>query len=358
MKAPDCCELLVTEGSLMHIPSTPYECFTEITHGYTIKNNFTPTLDITPLECIPIQPIFDLYSKDFPVFSNDSEGLLQYSLLIFRRFSLAPQRLMNLLDLIRKNYFSTIPFHNFWHAFSVMQQLFVIAERCSQFSNYLLPVEYSYLLLTGLGHDLGHPGVNNSFLITSKNSLAEKYNNVSVLENFHASVLINLIKITELFETHDQKFMKKLVIEAILSTDMANHKKSCDDFCVTMQKFDKKSVGSRQTFINYVLHCADLGNQAVEFSQAMMWSFKVTQEFNQQITSEKELGIKISNTITIGNNLENIKSMQIGFIDHAILPMWTILHQYIPEVEDHINTIKNNKKKWQELTLEEIMDYN
>src|SRR5581483_1597279 len=50
------------------------------------------------------------------------------------------------------------------------------------------------LLLASIGHDVGHPGVNNDFLIQSKTPLAQLYNDKSVLESFHAMTLFNLMQ--------------------------------------------------------------------------------------------------------------------------------------------------------------------
>ena len=45
-----------------------------------------------------------------------------------------------------------------------------------------------------IGHDVGHPGVNNDFLIKSQTPLAQLYNDKSVLESFHAMTLFNLMQ--------------------------------------------------------------------------------------------------------------------------------------------------------------------
>ncbi len=49
------------------------------------------------------------------------------------------------------------------------------------------------MILAGLAHDVGHPGVNNPFLILSKHDLALRYNDKSPLENMHASVLYEIL---------------------------------------------------------------------------------------------------------------------------------------------------------------------
>jgi hypothetical protein len=50
------------------------------------------------------------------------------------------------------------------------------------------------LLLASIGHDVGHPGVNNDFLIHSQTPLAQLYNDKSVLESFHVMTLFNLMQ--------------------------------------------------------------------------------------------------------------------------------------------------------------------
>ena len=72
-------------------------------------------------------------------------------------------------------------------------------------------------MIASVAHDIGHPGVNNTFLINSNDELAIRYNDISVLENHHASSLFKILefascKILEYFEFSEQKAHKYAMI--------------------------------------------------------------------------------------------------------------------------------------------------
>lgn len=74
------------------------------------------------------------------------------------------------------------------------------------------------LLLASIGHDVGHPGVNNDFLIQSQTPLAQLYNDKSVLESFHVMTLFNLMqkygfKIYECEPPCDTKYSGKFILK-------------------------------------------------------------------------------------------------------------------------------------------------
>eukprot|EP00966_Prymnesium_polylepis_P275054 6355682-Prymnesium_polylepis.1 len=51
------------------------------------------------------------------------------------------------------------------------------------------PTDRLALAVGALGHDIGHTGTNNAFLIASNDERALRYNDRSVLESMHCSFL-------------------------------------------------------------------------------------------------------------------------------------------------------------------------
>ena len=65
-------------------------------------------------------------------------------------------------------------------------------------------------------HDLGHPGLNNDFLIATGDALAVRYNDRAPLENHHASSLFELVTRPELnalaaLTTSERNAFRKMV---------------------------------------------------------------------------------------------------------------------------------------------------
>lgn len=84
------------------------------------------------------------------------------------------------------------------------------------------------LLLSGLCHDVEHPGRTNQFEINSLSSLAIRYNDLSVLENHHIATTFKILmkEGRNMITTSDDKefrLLRRCVIENILATDMKEH---------------------------------------------------------------------------------------------------------------------------------------
>ena len=84
------------------------------------------------------------------------------------------------------------------------------------------PFDALTLLITAIGHDVGHPGVNNAFLITLNAPLAQLYNDRSVLESFHCAAYSQILRRywPAAFQGAE---MRLLMINSILATDMGLH---------------------------------------------------------------------------------------------------------------------------------------
>ena len=346
-KLSECLNTEVNSIEILMISNSVQDCYNEVQKPFKIRSSIEPDLHIPKLTLPRIYESPELQDKDFPVFSMTAEQLTRYSLEIFKDAGFNLEKVNSAISLVAKNYFTTTPFHNFWHGFSVMQGIYVIGQRNSQLDSFLLRDEYFYLLFSAIGHDLCHPGLNNSFLIATKHEVALKYNGVSVLENHHAAVLLEILKKSEVYEENQLKSIKNTIIGAIISTDMTKHKQCCDDFATDMESFDINDKKKRQSFMNYILHCSDLGNQALHFNIASIWSLKILQEFNQQVALEEDKKIKVSEFMKIGCSIEKIKNSQVGVINAIVYPLWKMLSQHIPNIEDFPRTVKKNKKKWE-----------
>jgi len=49
------------------------------------------------------------------------------------------------------------------------------------------------MLISGAMHDVDHPGYNNLYMVNTKSPLAVRYNDISVLENYHIATAFKIM---------------------------------------------------------------------------------------------------------------------------------------------------------------------
>ncbi|CDJ49012.1 cAMP-specific 3',5'-cyclic phosphodiesterase, putative [Eimeria brunetti] len=84
------------------------------------------------------------------------------------------------------------------------------------------------LVVGSLAHDLGHPGLTNQYLINVRSALAITYNDISVLENYHAACCFRTAAAADanVFARLDPnifRYIRQHTIGLILATDMKQH---------------------------------------------------------------------------------------------------------------------------------------
>lgn len=141
----------------------------------------------------------------------------------------------------RVSYNSFVLYHNFRHAVDVLQAVFYflvqigtippypvgsapppLSQEKSPVSQLLKPFEALTLLVSAIGHDVGHPGVNNMFLVKLNAPLAQLYNDQSVLEAFHCAAYSQILR-RHWPSVFADKSLRRLLISSILATDMGVH---------------------------------------------------------------------------------------------------------------------------------------
>ena len=169
--------------------------------------------------------------------------MLQHALTIpaLDKWRLSAADLRTFLMASRAAYNAFVNYHNFRHVVDVMQAIFYfliqlgtlppfptssmrssVHKQVSPIAALLKPFDALTLLITAIGHDVGHPGVNNAFLVALNAPLAQLYNDKSVLEAFHCAAYSQILRRYWKAAFEDIP-MRGLMINSILATDMGMH---------------------------------------------------------------------------------------------------------------------------------------
>merc|ERR1719161_223272 len=120
------------------------------------------------------------------------------------------------------------PYHNFSHGVDVLHASARMLKVCHS-ETFLTETEQFAVLISAICHDLGHPGLNNPFLVETCHELAIRYNDKSPLENMHCARLFDLVSLGDAacatnvlgnFEKERYREFRKVAIETILHTDI------------------------------------------------------------------------------------------------------------------------------------------
>ena len=293
--------------------------------------------------------------------------------VIIEKFGLKNDKIINVnklepfLNLVSSQYLPTTLYHNNMHGADVCQSvsLYFLNSNAEKILQTTL-LDLLSIIIASLGHDLGHPGLNNNFHINARTELALTYNDSSCLENYHCSKLFNILKkdevnIFEVLNNNDFKDIRKRMISEILATDMFYHKKIIDTAQskikqIKPDKFeflstDKESIKSeQQSILDFFIHTADLAHNSKLFKISLKWVELLSEEFWLQGDKEKSLGINVS--YLCDRNKVNIPKDQVGFLNGVILPTFDILTQLFPGLNYTMENAMNNIKEWQKLADE------
>lgn len=232
------------------------------------------------------------------------------------------------------------PYHNSIHAADVTQTTAIILQSLQrQQLLEISKVETFCVIMASAVHDLGHLGVNNDFLINSKHERATTYNDKSVNESYHISQAFQLARtcdgcdIFEFFTFAEQKQCRKLMIDAVMATDMAIHFDLLTNFNAQLHAEPNLNAWkNRNLLFQMVVHIADIANPSRPFPLARGWAERVIQEFCDQGDQEKEKGLPIS-PFCVRENM-NMPKAQLGFIDVFVKPTLLAFRPASPQFAD------------------------
>lgn len=223
-----------------------------------------------------------------------------------------------------------VPFHNAHHAAQVCHHVNVLVE-LTGVRKVLSRVDQIALSVAGLCHDVSHFGRSNAYLVETHHELAIRYNDSSVLENFHAAMTFQLIKsssakdITAGLSKRDERRFRARVIQLILATDTVSHFQLVGELrmrLINKSLFEDPQLEEtdRRVVLSSLMRAADLGYQAMPLETHTGWVEKLAEEYAQQGDDERALGLAISPMCD--RSSQDIPSMQIGFMNLVVMPLF------------------------------------
>ena len=303
-------------------------------------------------------------TEDFNIFELDKiiskNTLLLIGCYIFNRFGfhniINYSMFENWCRKIADGYNRKNPYHTDLHAGDITQTtlLFFKIGKINEICK-LKQLSKCALFLSCICHDYKHPGLNNTFLRDTKNILAIKYNDNSILENMHISEAFKLTidyqncDIFSGMNSDNYKQIRKEMISCVLYTDMTKHdltinfmKKIIDNRNNdNKEKKEDKEIDNHQDYMNLLIHSADISNPTKKFDIYWKWAEIVVEEFFEQGDREKALGLKCS----FDRDNLTISQIQLGFIDYIELPFYSLFVETFPKLKFLLDNLNNNKKK-------------
>jgi hypothetical protein len=191
-------------------------------------------------------------------------------------------------------------YHNGTHAADVTHCLnYFITRDC--IAKKLTPEEVFAAIIAAIGHDYMHPGFTNAFLVATKNPLALRYNDQSVLEQYHSASIFEIFSQPEYdilspISSEQRLHIREIVTSMILATDMAFHFEWLSKFKskISANSLNMDNKNDKKMVLNMALKCSDVNNLSKPLAQSRIWTQLIMEEFFKQGDEERARGLPIS----------------------------------------------------------------
>lgn len=195
-----------------------------------------------------------------------------------------------------------------------------------------------------------------------------------MLENYHVAEAFRLahseeqFNIFKLLDKDDYQRMRKRLIHCVLATDMTLHTEQYAFIKLKIENLEIESgknvdklfksndtptsvFNTQKEFMNVLLHASDISNPAKPRKLSQKWLDMLCDEFMSQGDREKALNLPVS--FMCDRNNINLPKTQVGFIGGIIIPMFSIIKEFFPELGFYLNNAKDNLNHFTKLKEEE-----
>jgi hypothetical protein len=322
-------------------------------------------------------PEHDFTSWHFNIWELSYDDYITLTMLILLRFDLPTKLSIDIrewaLFMIEVERLMTVhmnPYHNYTHIVDVLHAVSVILFTFTG-AEWLSDVEVFALILSAIVHDLEHPGTNNPYHVNSSSPLAIRYNDIAVLESYHCAKAFEVFHALNMgifngITADQRKYIRKIMISAVLSTDMTTHfalKDELDSLTFRVQtdisKFPVNEKGKHElpekdklTLMKSILHVCDISNPAKPWEISKKWSGLVIEEFFAQGDLEKRQNLPVS--MNCDRLTTNQDELSINFNDFIVAPFIFSITKFLPEMLPICKILEVNRSSWNTMLAQRI----
>jgi hypothetical protein len=289
-------------------------------------------------------------------------------------FDMDREKLERFFFLIEQGYPEENQYHNRAHAASVLHLMHAILTRgglgkaaasaavAVDDQDRQLKVILLAGLLAAIVHDFEHEGVNNDFLVKSSSPKAIMYNDRSPNENHHVAAAWFVLQRAECnflenLTVKERRQVRSLVLELVLSTDMAEHGNTLNRFKEVVKSvnldasaipeagFSPKSAQDATVALQLALKCADLGHLSLCWSSHMKWVQRLEAEFFAQGDTEVKRGMP-EVSFLMDRTKPGASDSQVGFFDFVVLPLFREFAAAFPATQSVLSAVEDNYARW------------
>lgn len=247
----------------------------------------------------------------------------------------------------------TAKYHSWEHLFDVTQGMYCMVVMCRE---RLTPEDVLVGLVAGIIHDIDHPGNSNVYEINAQTENALVYNDISVLENHHASTGFRVLrkKENDIFSAltpASRLAVRKRIIDLVLSTDTQRHAEYMAQW-QNVRECGRTILGEdTQSFLRLAIKTADVGNGARPWSTSHFWVQRLHDEFRSQVAREKKNGLPVTLYMNLSEvPLGTMAQVEVQFMDLFSIPLFSKLVEEVPGMVVAYKSVLYNRRRYKILT--------
>jgi len=193
--------------------------------------------------------------------------------------------------------------------------------------------------------------VSTLTLVSQKNAktpLAVVYDDKSVLEQMHYSLILQVMRHNGLAPLLDRpgsgQAMRKLLLGTVLATDMSVHAEFMANFQELVAGHDVGEHKCRVLVCQALIKCADISNPSRPYSVSKHWAAALESEWTSQLLLEQHLHLPA--TVKPSHHPLGQAKGQVFFISAFAKPLFELVAQGIPELAEFAQQCRENLAIW------------